>query len=1054
MTRAPKAVKRRKKHPSKPEKKNPRPSTTRSTAGPGFDFEDRVAAWLLVKVLTGQPLPGVKGIGTRLQMQVEALGWAIDDILLTATVSPDDQRHLAISCKSNVQVTASNVPADFVTRCWQQWAQVDANPMQRGKDCLLLATRGRNNAFMATWSELKNAAPGADLALALGRMRATAKHRKMFDSVKAPAQAGGVTASDADVVAMVNSIEVAPLDFHIANSEDEKFAIKEARTLLVNGSLVEGQRLWTELVTHAKNTRLGSGTLNIPDLWRQLRVKFALKAHPDYEASWQRLRALTHDHKATVEIALPSGLTLGRKDEIDKLVERIAVDAVCVVFGESGSGKSALVKATLDGRFPNAGQVWFGPDTLDLALNEATRAGLGIGQPLIDVLDATARAENFLVIDAAERLSHGCVLKAKALIAELSKRNTVSAKAGWRVAIVGQTEAWAGGTLQELAGATSPKHFEVEELPDGTVRDVLNSVTGLGWLASHGDAVSALTNLRTLAWVVQAAARFQGQDGSVALSLTAIADRLWVHWTDNKPSVQRLLVRLAEREAGFEHSFAVSQLASGEADVLDDLPIACPLRRDEASGRVKFQHDLAADWARFQRLKEIATDTVQWARFAGNPFWHGALRMLGQLLLRQQVGSRSAWDVAFEVAEQNRETAPLADDMLLDALFLDPNAEAFLDARADMLLAEGGSRLLRLVKRFEHVASVPGASIDMQGPFRNLSLYIEAHFRTPIFGRWSAMARFLAKHSNRIAKLTSPAIASLCDRWLTSTRPVLPSGAVMPFRSEFAELALASAREMQLGHAKGIMYVGKSETRIYQAALAGAPDLPADVSEWALEMAQRRPYRADIVERVKAHRAEEAAEHKRRLEDDPVYRERHERRSGLASPIFSGRRKLPQWPLGPKRRLEGRFRDAVLHTAGFQALMRTNAAVAGEVLLACVIEDEPEEEYGSSRGVDRELGIEFGNQSYPTAPWMSPFYAFLQINSDTALGNLHKLTNFSTERWAHAVRKRNRSDPATLSLRLSWRWTTSTLGSTDRREPNCASRPRTICWRGGRCPSG
>jgi len=78
----------------------------------------------------------------------------------------------------------------------------------------------------------------------------------------------------------------------------------------------------------------------------------------------------------------------------------------------------------------------------------------------------------------------------------------------------------------------------------------------------------------------------------------------------------------------------------------------------------------------------------------------------------------------------------------------------------------------------------------------------------------------------------------LCDRWLTSTPPVL-RGAVMPFRREFAELALASAREMQLGHAKGIIYVGdgESETRIYQAALAGAPDFPADVSEWALEMA-------------------------------------------------------------------------------------------------------------------------------------------------------------------------------------------------------------------------
>lgn len=183
-------------------------------------------------------------------------------------------------------------------------------------------------------------------------------------------------------------------------------------------------------------------------------------------------------------------------------------------------------------------------------------------------------------------------------------------------------------------------------------------------------------------------------------------------------------------------------------------------------------------------------------------------------------------------------------------------------------------------------------------------------------------------------------------------------------------------------------------------------------------MAQRRPYRADIVEQVKAHRAEQAAEHKRRLGTDPVYRERHERRRGLATPIFSGRR-LPPWPLGPMCRLVGGFRDAVLRTAGFQALMRTNAAVAGEVLLACIIEDEPEQEYGSSRGVDRELGIEFDNESYPTAPWKSPFYAFLQINPNAALSYLHQLINLSTDRWVHAAREGSRSDPATLSLRLA-----------------------------------
>lgn len=997
-----------------------RPSTTRSTAGPGFDFEDHVAAWLLLKVLTGQPLPGIEGIGTRLQTQVEALAWAIDDILLTTTESPDDQRHLAISCKSNVQVTASRLPADFVTRCWKQWAQANPNPMQRGKDRLMLVTRGRNNAFMATWSDLKNAAPGADIALAVGRMTATAKHRKIFESVKAPAGGAGVTATDGDVVAMISSMEVTPLDFQIAGSENEKEAIAQSRMLLVNGSLKEGKRLWRELVAQAKSVRLGSGTLEVSDLWRQLRREYPLKDHPDYEASWQKLRALTHDYKGTIETALRSGHSLDRRGEIDELLKRITSDTVCVVFGESGSGKSALVKTMLDERFPNAAQVWFGPDTLDLALNEAARTSLGINQPLVDVLDATARTENFLVIDVAERLGHNGTLKAKALIESLKRRNASEATVGWHVLIVGQTEAWVRGTLQELAGAASPTNFEVKELPLVTVKDVLRSVAGLEWLGTHSDAISALTNLRTLAWVIQAAAQFHAQNGNVALSLTVIADRLWTHWTENKPSVHRLLVRLAEREARFEHSFPISQLESGDAAVLDHLPVACPLRKDGATGRIQFQHDLAADWARFQRLKEIAGDTAQWARFADNPFWHGALRMLGQLLLRQQVETRNAWDVAFEWAEQNRGTAPLGEDVLLDALFLDPNAEVFLEQRSDMLLANGGRRLLRLVKRFEHVGSVPGASPDIQSRFADLSLYIETHFRTPIFGRWPAIARFLTKHRDRVAKMTSPAIASVCNLWLTSTPLGLPGGGRVPFRQEFAELALATAREMQLGHAKGVIYLDldQGETLIYQAAFAGAPDLTADVSEWALEMAQRRPYRADIVQQVRAYRAEQAAEHKRRLESDPVYRERYEERMSLPTSIPSGRR-LPPWPLGPTRRIEGRFREAVLRSAGFQVLMRTDADVAGEVLLACIIESEPEEEYGSSRGVDRELGIEFDNEGYPTAPWKSPFYAFLRINPEVALGYLHQLVNFSTDRWVHAVSKRSESDPAMLPLRLA-----------------------------------
>src|SRR4051794_29306772 len=77
--------------------------TTRSTAGPGFDFEDRVAAWLLVRMLIGEPLPAIEGTGVMLQMQAAAVGWLIDDLLVTGVLPTGEGRQLAISCKSNVQ---------------------------------------------------------------------------------------------------------------------------------------------------------------------------------------------------------------------------------------------------------------------------------------------------------------------------------------------------------------------------------------------------------------------------------------------------------------------------------------------------------------------------------------------------------------------------------------------------------------------------------------------------------------------------------------------------------------------------------------------------------------------------------------------------------------------------------------------------------------------------------------------------------------------------------------------------------------------------------------
>ena len=99
--------------------------------------------------------------------------------------------------------------------------------------------------------------------------------------------------------------------------------------------------------------------------------------------------------------------------------------------------------------------------------------------------------------------------------------------------------------------------------------------------------------------------------------------------------------------------------------------------------------------------------------------------------------------------------------------------------------------------------------------------------------------------------------------------------------------------------------------------------------------------------------------------------------------------------------------------------MRTNANIAGEILLACIVESEPGDDFGSSPSAEDELAIEFDGEGYPTAPWKSPFYSFLRIIPDTALDTLQRLVSFATHRWLEASRKKLGLTSESLSVRLT-----------------------------------
>jgi len=325
-------------------------------SGAGFEFEDLISAWLQVKMLAGEPVPAVSGDGLQLQAQVATLGWRIDDLLLTAQDKPGTMRRLAISAKGNLQVTAAGLPADFVLRVWEQWHDPES-PMDRESDGLALVTQDIHRNFTPAWTEVKNACSGSDMALGLSRIRGNRKQSRIFDSVLKPTDTVP-EATEAETIELIRHLHVLPVDFQLAHSESEGEAIARCRRLLASGELAEAKELWKRLISIATDVRIRRGTITLEELWSSLRRQFGLLTQPDFVRDWETLTDLTADHKARIETELPSGYCLARSEEKAKVETAISTNIITAIFGESGAGKSALVKNVLDERFADRTQIW------------------------------------------------------------------------------------------------------------------------------------------------------------------------------------------------------------------------------------------------------------------------------------------------------------------------------------------------------------------------------------------------------------------------------------------------------------------------------------------------------------------------------------------------------------------------------------------------------------------------------------------------------------------------------------------------------------------------
>lgn len=101
-------------------------------------------------------------------------------------------------------------------------------------------------------------------------------------------------------------------------------------------------------------------------------------------------RLISEDYRASVETELPTGFSFLRQ-EGGKLRQLIAAERIAFVFGDAGSGKSAMGKSTVNTPLNGWKQIWLWPDELEVTTRETECPKMGMDGPPITVLRWTKK---------------------------------------------------------------------------------------------------------------------------------------------------------------------------------------------------------------------------------------------------------------------------------------------------------------------------------------------------------------------------------------------------------------------------------------------------------------------------------------------------------------------------------------------------------------------------------------------------------------------------------------------------------------------------------------
>ncbi len=637
-------------------------SPPKASGGGGFNFEDKVAAWWMLHILAGRPpldssLPGP----SRIRFQARVDGWLLDDLVVDFPATGRPIR-AAVSVKSGEVIVAGKAPGDFVMDCWSLCRKPGTTGFNASRDMLVLATRRLAKTTRRAIDDALARAVASPLELDKRVARRDKwcgePLRKFVRSFKCPRGLRKQRPKGANLTGpLLRAVRICDYDFEKLDSDSENDALKFCRELVEGHRAAEARIVWRELNELAKERRPNSGTITLADLLERLRGKVRLKAHPDYAGDWQRVEKLSAARKQDTKDTIGPRLHLPRAELQRELSDALEKSRAVAIIGESGTGKSALVK---DRSFST--EAFYCLDASDIVRMEGGAGFERLDHRFDELLATQPSGDAVLVLDRLDRLTELDDFKIVARTIEALRLE--SPDSGWRLILICQHAAWDDVTDGLRAAGFSPNFtvVPVGRLEGSDLRLVADENSSVASLLEREELRPVVTRPKVLDLLVGAVSEGVSlPDPAPLASEASLIEWFWSHYICIGQRDRRhglLLTKVAGRQADERRpATPLVELTSDEAALVPELErLGILLIRNQT---VRFRHDLYADYARQRYVlgQWESGDRAGLRSRAANPLWHRAIRLLALHYMEQP-------DTAASIAEWRKMLGAMSDDAL------------------------------------------------------------------------------------------------------------------------------------------------------------------------------------------------------------------------------------------------------------------------------------------------------------------------------------------------------------------------------------------------------